>query len=65
MVELKESFKEPPKDSWDIIVKIMEGYQGHYKKKNQMNFKNENGMIVMDDKSNVTILQNHYHEVFN
>jgi len=65
MVELKENFKEPPKDSWDIIFKIMEGYQGHYKKKNQMNFKNENGMIVMDDKSNVTILQNHYHEVFN
>jgi len=61
----RDFFKETPKDSWNVIFKIMEGCQGHYKKMNQMNFKNENGMIAMHDKSNVTILQNHYHEVFN
>ena len=46
-------------------IQIMEGYQGHYKTINKKNFRAKDGTIVMDDKSNMKILKEHYHKVFN
>ena len=43
----------------------MEGYQGHFRMINKKKFQAKDGTIATDNKSNVRILKNHYHKVFN
>jgi len=61
----REDFKESPRDTHDIVFKIMEEYQGCFTNEHQKNIQAYDGMVAMDDKLILRILQAHYHKVFN
>ena len=54
-----------PKDAWNMVFKIMEGFTSHHKKYMPKNFKSKNGIETKSDQENATILNNHFYSLFN
>jgi len=61
----REDFKANPGDAWKMVFKLIKGFQGHHCSFCQMNFKDKRGNIAKNNKDNLKILGDHYHEVFN
>ena len=58
-------FKTDPKAVWDIIFKIIQGFNAHHNKYNPQNFANDEGKIAMTNTKNTETLEKHFHNVFN
>ena len=61
----KEDFKTNPGDAWQMVFKLIEGFQGHHWSFCQKKFKNKKGKMSKNDNENAKILKQHYKEVFN
>ena len=58
-------FKDNPKEAWNMVFKLMEGFQSHHKTLIPRNLKNKAGIEAKDENENVKILRDHYHSLFN
>ena len=61
----KANFIIKPKEAWEMVFKLMEGFQGHHRTHLPSNFKNANGIEVKNDDDNAVILNAHFHTLFN
>jgi len=57
-----KNFKSNLKDAWDMVFKLIEGFQDH-RQFSQKNFKDQNGHITLTDTENTELLRKHYHKV--
>jgi hypothetical protein len=57
--------RQNQKGAWDIILKLMQGFQSHHKKSTSKNFINKKGNKAMNDSKNLQILSDHYQTVYN
>ncbi len=53
-----------PKETWDMMFKLIEGFQTHHKRTTEKNFKFRDGMIAKDSDKNAKILKAHFSELF-
>ncbi len=49
-------FKDNPKEAWNMVFKLMEGFQSHHQTFIPRNFKNKAGIEAKDENKNVKIL---------
>ena len=61
----KSEFCLKPKDAWNMVFKLMVGFTSHHRKYMPKNFKSKNGVEAKTDEQNATILNNHFHSLFN
>ena len=54
-----------PKEAWDMVFKLMEGFQKHHHTYLPANFKNKKGIEAKTDSDNANILNSHFHSLFN
>jgi len=57
-----QNFCENPKASWDVILKIIEGFEGHHRTYKLRNFIDKSRKIVTDNHDNANILYYNYHQ---
>jgi exonuclease III len=61
----KKNFTTNPKEAWDSIKKIQEGFEGHHTKKTYMRMKTKEDKYSTTDKENIEVFGNHFQNVFN
>ena len=61
----KKDFCLKPKEAWDMVFKIIEGFTSHHKKHLPKNFKSKTGVIAKTNEDNASILNAHFHSLFN
>ena len=61
----KKDFILNPKEAWNMVFKLMEGYQKHHRNILPKNFKSKAGIEAKNDADNATILNEHFHSLFN
>jgi len=61
----REDFKTHPKSTWEIVFKLIEGFQGHHRMYKPKAFKDQWGKIATNNKENMNTLGTHYHAIFN
>ena len=61
----KNDFAINPKEAWDMVFKLMEGFQKHHHTYLPANFKNKKGIEAKTDNDNADILNSHFHSLFN
>ena len=58
-------FQESPKEAWQMIFKLRDGFQTHHRDYNSLLFKNSEGKVATDKKESTDNIENHYNKVFN
>ena len=61
----KKDFCVHPKEAWQMVFRLMEGFQKHHRVYLPRNFKTKNGVEAKNDQDNATILNQHFHSLFN
>jgi hypothetical protein len=61
----KHDFCINPKEAWNMIFKLIEGFQNHHKVFIPKNFKSKSGIIAKTDEENANILNSHFQSLFN
>jgi len=61
----REQFKDEPKATWNIVFKIIEGFNTHHKKYSPKNFSNSKGDVTKNNSKNLEIPKEHLHPIFN
>ena len=60
-----EDFKTNLGDAWQMIFKLIKGFQGNHCSFCQKSFKNKKGKRAKNNNENAKILKEHYKEVIN
>jgi hypothetical protein len=61
----KRDFILNPKEAWRMVFKLMEGFQKHHRNNLPKNFKSKAVIEAKNDNDNATILNDHFHSLFN
>jgi hypothetical protein len=54
-----------PKESWNMIFKLVDGFQMHHRNYVERNFKSKDGKIAENDSENAEILKMQFSSLFN
>ena len=60
----KADFIAKPKEAWDMVFKLMKGFQKHHHTYLPANFKNKKGIEAKKDSDNANILNSHFYSLF-
>ena len=61
----KKDFILNPKEAWNMVFKLMDGFQKHHKNILPKNFKSKTGTEAKNDTDNAAILNDHFYSLFN
>jgi hypothetical protein len=60
-----DHLKINPREAWDMVFKLMEGFHTHHRRNTEKNFKSKDGRIAKSSDVNAKILKTHFSELFN
>jgi hypothetical protein len=64
-VRVKQDFQSNPKEAWNNIFKLMEGFQSHHKNSVPKNLKDSHGKEAATNDQNLKIISDHCKKGFN
>ncbi len=60
----KKDFRSNPKEAWQMVFRLMDGFQKHHRKATQKLFKNQKGKVAINPKDYRNV-ESHWNTVFN